>query len=166
MSVAMKLRIHRHNIRSGAIIYATGDTVAAIMLGQFSPIRTLGMMLIGATVYAFEIPNCFHYIDKYTAKMKRGIRYATTRTLLAFLYFNPLWIVRHMLFITILNSDWLKINPELFKTALLSWIFNIPISLLGNAIIQQKIPTKWRFIGSSIFSGIMAIYFALAATWF
>ncbi len=162
----MKFRIHKHNMRSGAIIYAAGDTIASLMLGQFSPVRTLGMMLIGATIYAFEIPTCFHYIDKHTAKMKRGIRNAITRTLLAFLYFNPIWIARHILFITILNGDWAAINSGLFRIALISWLVNIPISLVGNAIIQQKLPLRWRFIGSAIFSGFMAIYYAMSGEWF
>lgn len=153
-------------MRSGAIIYATGDTIAALILGEFSPARTLGMMLIGATIYAFEIPTCFHYIDLRTAKMKRGLRNAITRTLLAFLYFNPLWIARHLLFITILNGNWDAINPSLLKVALLSWLANIPISLVGNAIIQIKLPLRWRFIGSAIFSGLMAIYFAMSGIWF
>lgn len=162
----MKFRIHRHNIRSGAIIYAAGDTIATLILGQFSPVRTLGMMLIGATIYAFEIPTCFHYIDKYTANMKRGLRHAFTRTILAFLYFNPLWIARHLLFITILNGDFSAINAGLLKTALISWMFNIPISITGNAIIQLKIPLRYRFIASAIFSGLMAIYFAMSGVWF
>jgi len=153
-------------MRNGAIIYAAGDTTAALILGQFSPLRTLGIMLIGATIYAFEIPTCFHYIDRYTAKIENRIRHALSRTLLAFLYFNPLWIARHILFITILNGDWSAINSGLLKAALLSWLLNIPLSLTGNAIIQLKLPLKWRFIGSAIFSGLMAIYYALSGVWF
>jgi hypothetical protein len=162
----MRIRINRQNIRNGAIIYAAGDTVAALILGQFSPLRTLGIMLIGATIYAFEIPTCFHYIDQYTKHMEIRLHHAISRTLLAFLYFNPLWIARHLLFITILNGDRSSINSGLLKAALLSWLVNIPISLTGNAIIQLKLPLRRRFVGSAIFSGLMAIYYALSGVWF
>ncbi len=162
----MKLRLSRNNMRNGAIIYATGDTIAALILGQFSPVRTLGMMFIGATLYAFEIPTCFHYIDQTAHKMKSKLRHTLTRTLLAFLYFNPLWIARHLMFIAILNGQWNALNVSLLKTALLSWLVNIPISLAANAFIQLKIPLRWRFVGSAIFSGLMAIYYAMSSTWY
>jgi hypothetical protein len=153
-------------MRSGAIIYAAGDTIATLILGDFSPARTLGMMLVGATVYAFEIPLCFHYIDAFTARMERGPRYAFSRTMLAFLYFNPLWVARHLFFIALFSGNFANINSGLLSVALTSWLVNIPISLVGNAVIQLKIPARRRFAASAVFSGMMAIYFALSGVWF
>jgi hypothetical protein len=150
----------------GAFIYAAGDTIAALILGDFSIIRLLGMMLIGATIYAWEIPSYFRWIDRRTKGIEHKIKHAFTRTLLAFLYFNPLWIARHLIFIAILSSNPENITYTLLKTAIISWFFNIPISIIGNAIIQLGLPLKWRFAGSAIFSGLMAIYYAMSGVWF
>lgn len=152
--------------RNGAIIYAAGDTIAAIILGQFSLLRLVGMMLIGSTIYATEIPTYFRWIDRRTANLERGLRYAITRTILALLYFNPLWIARHLAFIALLNCDWHSINAGLMQAAFMSWLVNIPLSTIGNAIIQIKLPLRWRFVGSAVFSGIMAIYYAITGVWF
>jgi len=40
----------KNNILKGAVIYAAGDSIAALILNEFSLIRLLGMMFIGATV--------------------------------------------------------------------------------------------------------------------
>ena len=56
------------------------------------------MVFIGATLYAFEIPNYFSWIVKKTNALK-GLKLTLTKTTLAIAYFNPLWIARHLLFI-------------------------------------------------------------------
>lgn len=162
----MKLRLDRRDVANGALIYAAGDTVAALILGQFSPGRLLGMMLVGATIYAWEIPNYFRWIDHRTEGMPRGMRFALARTGLALLYFNPLWIARHLLFIAIFSGRWSTVHWGLLHTALLSWLFNIPLSAVGNAVIQVALPFRWRFVGSAVFSGLMAVYYALSGVWF
>src|ERR1035437_3812486 len=86
------------NILKGALIYAIGDTIASLLLGQFNVYRLLGMILIGSTVYAFEIPNYFNWIAKITNQYT-GLKLSFYKTGLAILYFNPLWIARHYLFI-------------------------------------------------------------------
>ena len=43
---------------------------------------------------------------------------------------------------------------------------NIPLSILGNYIIQNKIRSDWRYAASSVFSSIMAIMYAMGAVWF
>ena len=88
----------KKNILKGAIIYSTGDTIASLMMNDFSWIRLVGMIIIGATIYAFEIPNYFKWIDRKTID-KKGVNLLMSKTLLAILYFNPLWIARHLLFI-------------------------------------------------------------------
>ncbi len=153
------------NILRGGIIYTCGDSVAALISGEFSFIRFAGILLIGATLYAFEIPNYFKWIDKKTSDHS-GIKASLYRTLLAILYFNPLWITRHLFFIKLISLRTGEISLNLFQIGLWSFLVNIPISLLCNFIIQNKIPLKWRFLASAIFSSIMAIYYAMSAVWF
>ena len=154
-----------NNIIKGALIYTIGDTIAALLLGQFNVYRLLGMILIGSTVYAFEIPNYFNWIAKVT-KQYTGLKLSFYKTGLAILYFNPLWIARHLLFIKLISLKTEEINWGLFHIALLSFLVNIPISLIANYIIQNKMPLNLRFIASATFSGLMAIYYALSIVWF
>lgn len=123
------------------------------------------MMLIGATIYAFEIPNYFAWIDKKTTQFS-GIKKTLTKTGLAVAYFNPLWIFRHLAFIKLFSGNFSGINFNLLEIALLSFLVNIPISFIVNYIIQNKIKLDWRFLASAIFSAIMAIYYALSETIF
>lgn len=153
------------NIVKGALIYTIGDTIASLLLGQFNLYRLLGMILIGSTVYAFEIPNYFNWIAK-TTKEYSGLKLSIYKTGLAILYFNPLWIARHLLFIKLISFRFTEINIGLFHIAFMSFLVNIPISIIANYIIQNKMPLNLRFISSAIFSGLMAIYYALSAIWF
>ncbi len=123
------------------------------------------MMLVGATFYAFEIPNYFDWIVKRTQSLK-GIKATLTKTLLAILYFNPLWIARHLLFIKLFSRQLEDIGFNLLEIAFWSFLVNIPISFIANYIIQNRFKLKWRFIGSAVFSAIMAIYYALSETIF
>ena len=155
----------KNNIVKGAVIYATGDTIAALILGEFNLMRLLGMMLIGMTFYAFEIPNYFKWIETKTQNLK-GITYVLSKTGLAIAYFNPLWIARHLFFIKLFSGQFEALNWGLLNIALLSFAVNIPISFIANFIIQNKTPLRWRFLASAIFSALMAIYYALSETFF
>ena len=99
----MKISYTKSNILRGAIIYSAGDTIASLLLGEFVWSRLLGMVFIGATVYAFEIPNYFHWIDKKTVNQS-GISKTLRKTALAILYFNPIWIARHLFFIKLFSG--------------------------------------------------------------
>ena len=123
------------------------------------------MMLVGATFYAFEIPNYFDWIVKKTQGLK-GLKATLTKTVLAVLYFNPLWIARHLLFIKLFSCQFEAIGFNLLEIACWSFLVNIPISFIANYIIQNRFKLKWRFLGSAIFSAIMAIYYALSETLF
>ena len=123
------------------------------------------MVLIGATFYAFEIPNYFDWIVKKTQFLK-GIKATLSKTGLAIAYFNPLWIARHLLFIQLFSGQYYDINSTLLKIAFWSFLVNIPISFVANYIIQNRFKLKWRFLGSAIFSALMAIYYALSETLF
>ena len=123
------------------------------------------MVLVGATVYAFEIPNYFDWIVKKTQNLK-GLKATLTKTGLAILYFNPLWIARHLLFIKLFSGQFDAIGWNLLTIAFWSFLVNIPISFIANYIIQNRFKLKWRFLGSAIFSALMAIYYALSETIF
>ena len=122
-------------------------------------------MLVGATIYAFEIPNYFNWIDKKTIQLS-GIKKTLSKTGLAIAYFNPLWIFRHLAFIKLFSGNFNDINFNLLEIAFLSFLVNIPISFVANYIIQNNIKLNWRFLASAIFSAIMAIYYALSETIF
>ena len=123
------------------------------------------MILVGATIYAFEIPNYFAWIDKKTAQLS-GIKQTVSKTGMAIAYFNPLWIFRHLAFIKLFSGNFSDINFNLLEIACLSFLVNIPISFIANYLIQNKIKLDWRFLASAIFSAIMAIYYALSETIF
>jgi len=123
------------------------------------------MMIVGATVYAFEIPNYFDWIVKKTAHLK-GIKATLSKTAFAILYFNPLWIARHLLFIKLFSGQFETIGWNLLEIAFWSFLANILISFIANYIIQNRFKLKWRFLGSAIFSAIMAIYYALSEALF
>ena len=123
------------------------------------------MVLIGAIVYAFEIPNYFAWIDKKTISYK-GKKKTLIKTGLAIAYFNPLWIFRHLVFIKLFSGNYDQINSNLLLIAFWSFLANIPISVIANYLIQNKIRLNWRFMASAIFSALMAVYYALSETIF
>ncbi len=123
------------------------------------------MVLVGATLYAFEIPNYFAWIVERT-KQYTGTKLTLAKTTLAIAYFNPLWIFRHLVFIKLFCGNFNQVNSDLLLIALWSFLANIPISFIANYIIQNKIKLNWRFLASAIFSAIMAIYYALSETLF
>jgi len=161
----MALTYKLPNILKGGIIYAAGDTIATLISYDFSLVRLIGIFVIGATIYAFEIPNYFKWIDK-KIEATGSFANAVKRASLAMIYFNPLWISRHMLFILLLTEDYDGIGVGLLEKGLLSFLFSIPFSLVANYLIQNKFSLKNRFIASAVFSGLMAIYYSLSNTWF
>jgi len=154
------------NIGNGILIYAIGDTIATLINGDLSFPRMAGMALLGGTVYAIEVPNWFLLIDKWTAKYEQGLKKSLVRMALAMTYFNPLWIARHILFIDLFTGQWTTISLAILPIAGMSFLTNIPLSMLGNIIIQNKIRFEHRYMASSIFSSLMAIMYAMGAVWF
>ena len=161
----LRIGYKRSNFIYGGLIYAVGDTIASLLLGEFGWVRLLGMLLIGATLYAIEIPAYFKWIEKKVPS-EEGLLPKIQKTLLAILYFNPLWVARHLLLIKLFSLQVDQINFELVQIAWLSFLGTIPISILANYIIQNLIKLDWRYIGSSIFSALMALYYAFSATFF
>lgn len=150
---------------TGGLIYMLGDSIAALISGDFTLIRALGICLIGATIYAFEIQKYFQWITKKTLSLPETKR-KIANTFLALIYFNPLWIARHLCFIMLLSGKFEDIRWSLLTTALISFLINIPISAFGNFIIQNKVSSDYRFWASAIFSGLMAIYYSMSLSWF
>jgi len=161
----MALGFKLSNSIRGGLIYLAGDSIAALISSELDWIRAAGVLFIGATLYAIEIPNYFSWIDK---KMngQSGIRTSMIRATLSMLFFNPIWIARHILFIKLFMFQFDQIGWGLLWVGTLSFVVNIPISLGANYIIQNKIALQNRFIASAIFSGIMALYYSLSMNWF
>lgn len=151
------------NALRGLLIYGSGDTFAALILGEFSLVRMFGVMGIGATLYALEVPNWFFCIDRWVVR-DGGVKASLKRTLLALLYFNPLWIARHLWLIGLLQGT--VRGTELLWIGLYAFLANIPITFIANYLIQNHLPLHWRFSASALFSALMAIYYAAATTLF
>jgi hypothetical protein len=155
------------NILNGMIIYSVGDSIATLILNEFSISRMVGIMFVGGTFYALEIPNYFRWIDNKMAEKSGNLLLDYfKRTMLAMLYFNPVWIARHFFFIHFFAGNWQKIGWELLTLGMWYFFVNIPISLLANYLIQIKLPYHRRFFGSAVFSVLMAIYYALSEAFF
>lgn len=144
---------------SGGLTYAVGDGIAQLIGGELIFSRLLGVLLIGVTLYALEIPNYFRWIERLC--QGPGFANTTAKAILAAAFFNPLWIARHLALIMLFSGQWALIDWGILRIALQSFLTCIPFTLLVNYLIQNKIPLSWRFVGSAAFSGIMAIYYAL-----
>ncbi len=156
--------ITAQDIWRGLLIYPLGDTIAALISRQFNISRLIGMMLIGALLYAFEIPHYFNWLEKKIGQ-PQNFRYRLRKSALAALWFNPLWIARHLFFIYLFSGAWYKLNTHLIIIGIYSFIWNLPVSLSANYVIQNKLSLRWRFFASAVFSSLMAIYYALSGVW-
>ncbi|MFC6225057.1 hypothetical protein ACFP2F_17545 [Hymenobacter artigasi] len=150
----------------GFLIYAAGDTAAALVLHQFSLLRLLGMALVGGLLYSVEVPAFFRWLDARVPARPDGSQLRkTSRAALTLLYFNPLWIARHYVFLAIFGGATETISLALLPVAGRSFLLNAPVSLAANYYIQNCVATERRFMASSIFSGFMAVSYALSAAW-
>jgi hypothetical protein len=115
----------RANALRGLLIYSSGDSIAALLLGEFSLTRLAVIALLGSTVYALEIPNWFYQVDRMVRP--GGTRAALLRTLLALAYFNPLWVARHMALIAWASSGTLP-GWGILAVASHAFVLNIPLA--------------------------------------
>lgn len=148
----------------GGLIYCAGDTIATIISSTFYYPRMLGILLLGATLYAMEIPTYFRWLNRHFDKS--GYLNPFKRMFMAVAFFNPLWTARHLLFIKLLSGQPQNISMNLLTIASLSFVYSLPTALPVNYMIQNSIPLSWRFIASSIFSAFMAIYFSMSEVLF
>lgn len=171
------------------VLYPAGDLVAQLIVGELNGYRLLILSLVGGTIYQFEVPLWFRWLDQRTVSERQIAKVPVLtwltqsdsewhhrlnwfgRTLGAMLYFSPVWIVRHMLFLKLATVPWNEIIwvatiQTLWKASCMSFIVNMPFSLLGNYIIQARLPLKYRFLGSIIMTGLFSIAYALAYKFF
>lgn len=163
-----------------ALIYPLGDAIAQLILQEFNFYRVLSLTFLALAFYQWEIPRWFKLLDNTVilkSKVNPVISLVVTddcklnwfgRTLGAIIYFNPLWIARHMFFIslsTMNGFELINFNSLITGSLILgvkSFLVNLPISLAGNFIVQVKLGFKHRFLGSVILTSLMTICYALA----
>ncbi len=161
-----------------ALIYPLGDIVAQVILQEFHLYRVISLTFLAFAFYQWEIPRWFKFLDNITASKPISILSLSLtnnnklnwlgKTLGAMSYFNPLWIARHMFFISLSTINWLGVID--FKGLILSslilgtksFLVNLPISILGNYIVQARLKLEYRFLGSVILTSLMTICYALA----
>jgi hypothetical protein len=148
----------------GAMIYIIGDSVAAVLTNEFQISRMIGMMLLGGTIYAIEIPHYFAWIDRYLDN--KGYWNRIKRALLAEAFFNPLWIARHIALIKCFSGQYADLQWNLLSIGWTSFIQIAPFAIVINYFIQNLIPLAWRFMASAVFSALMAVYYALSEVLF
>lgn len=161
--MAFKILLSTSEMIKGAVLFGLFDTIAALILGEFSVLRTAGMAAVGGTFYAIEIPSYFAWLEQRSQHMSPQRR-AWFKSLMAVVYFNPLWIARHMCFIYLLNGQ--TIEFSVLTTAWQSFVYGMPVSAAVNYLIQNHTPITHRFLASSLFSGCMAIFYAVSAVYF
>jgi hypothetical protein len=155
------LRYTWKNAIRGLLIYTTGDTAAALISDELSLTRAVGIAAVGGTLYALEIPSYFAWIDRRVPE-GGGLRSKLARTGLALLYFNPLWIARHLLLLKLFAFEWQAIEPGLLAIGAWSFLINAPFAALANYLIQNKASYEYRFFWSAVFSAVVACYYALS----
>jgi hypothetical protein len=145
----MKPLLTKRDSLHGAIIYGFGDSCAALLTDEFQFSRLIGMMLLGGTLYAVEIPQYFAWIKRRFKKP--GIKNSIKRALLAQAFFNPLWIARHLAFINFFSGQFAAIQWNLIGIGLDSFVQIIPFTLLVNYAIQNFIPPYPAFFSKCCF---------------
>ena len=111
-----------------ALIYPLGDIVAQLVLQELSFYRVLSLTFLAFAFYQWEIPRWFKFLDNIIISKHISVLGLTLtannklnwlgKTLGAISYFNPLWIGRHMFFISLSTINWLEVID--FKGLVLS----------------------------------------------
>jgi len=129
------LKINWKDVGAGGFFFAAGDSIGTLLNNEFLYTRLVGMFVLGAGLYAWEIPTYFNYLARRFSG--NNSTNALKRTLCSALFFNPLWIA-------------------ILTLAIWSFIYCFPVSLLFNYLIQNRLALRWRFFASSIFSALTA----------
>lgn len=168
------------NTLIGWFLYPLGDLIGQLIMGHVSIPRLIAVALIGGLVYRFEVTAWFRLIDRVRITRTAGpMRFLARpgeqpaalnwvgRMLLAMMYFNPLWIARHLFIIMVATAPsigaiaWGQTLASALSLGLTSFLTNLPLALIGNYIVQQKLSPQTRFLGSATLSGIMVIKYAI-----
>lgn len=167
----------------GWIVYPLGDLVGQLIVGEVNFLRAGILMLAGGLIYRLEIPAWFKLIDsvsprRHTIENHAFLTLVTRtdqdavklnwlgRTVGAMAYFNPVWIARHMMFIMLATTSFAKVSLATFflaalSTGSISFLTNLPLSFLGNYLIQVHLPLRYRFLGSALFTTLLTIKYAI-----
>ncbi len=181
----LAIKITRIDKLSGMIIYPMSDLIAQVILGDVSWLRIIFVTLLGRFVYAIEIPKWFGFLScwhkssppkgislKFWVKIGKHYYFNwLTKTLGATLWFNPFWIARHMIVLELANiiagkTNFFSFLSESIYLGSISFVGQFPIAMIVNYIIICRLSDKSRFIWSSIFSGLLAIYYAIGRVYF
>lgn len=174
-------RLANHLI--GWFVYPAGDLVGQLILGDVNVLRVAVLMLAGGLFYRLEIPAWFRLLDSLSPDRQTIIKHSALplftkvegdtvklnwfgRTVGAMVYFNPLWIARHMLFISLVTTSfaevsWWKYVGSVLSAGAISFLTNFPFSLVGNYLIQVRVPLRGRFFGSALLTTLLTIKYAI-----
>jgi len=151
-------------LRTG-LVFGGGDLIASLITGNLVPWRWLGMTLTGSLLYAPEIRWYFNWLERrLPPPLSLGRRWL--KALLAWFWFNPLWIARHALLMRLFSGRWSEIDWGLLGFGLSAFVWSMPVVLCANYLIQNRLSLGGRVLGSAVFSALMAIYYGLSEVWF
>jgi hypothetical protein len=119
-----------------------------------------GILFLGGFIYSLEIPN---YLIWLRNKFYQNNFYAKILSALLFtLYFNPLWIARHLLILNLFQGNFNQINWNLLRIGFSSFVYSFFFTLPVNYLIINQIQKKWKFAATAVFSSSMAVFYALS----
>lgn len=171
---------------AGWVLYPLGDLVGQLIMHDVSLTRYLTIMFVGGVIYRFEIPRWFSFLDRYRFQKSTLKKFPLLniflhqeegdspetkfnwlgKTLGAALFFNPLWIARHLFFITLATSGFVGIDLgatliKVLQAGSISFLTNLPIALVGNYVIQEHTSLRYRFMGSAVLTTILNAKYAI-----
>lgn len=176
----------------GWVLYPSGDLLAQLIMGaEVNWWRALILMLVGGLVYRIEIPAWFRRLDALTfsaqtiarrpwlSSFSRTVDGATDgtrklnwvgRTAGAMAYFNPLWIARHVFFISLstcaTSPGLTALVQSSLKTGCVSFATNLPLTLAANYAIQTHVPPRARFLASALLTTLLTVKYAVELRFF
>jgi len=166
------------------LLFPIGDLIAQTILGEFNFYRLIAIMALAVCFYQWETPMFFKFLDKYKTNwnLQKFIFLKplfteenklswSGRTFGALLFFNPIWVARHIYVISLGEKHFnfvISIHDIISSLSIgtKSFIATLPIALIGNYIVQAKLPLKHRFLGSVILTSVFAIVYALSYKFF
>jgi len=168
---------------AGWLVYPLGDLIGQLIGGNLNIARIVAIALAGGIIYRREIPAWFAFLVRFKVSPSTARRFPFMRLILkddadglklnwlgrtlgATIYFNPLWMARHMMIIMLATHSWVTFNwAQALADALVlgvkAYVCNLPMTLVGNYIIQERLPFKYRLAGSSLLSALVSIVYAL-----
>lgn len=164
------------------LLYPISTFIGQWISNDFHYGSLLTLTLAAVLFYQWEIPMFFKAVEEYRAsdklysKLKLFFNEEKAinpigKTAAATLYFNPLWISRHMIFITLgavplASINWIELIDTSIRKGSMSFLVTMPVVLIGNYIVQNKISLEKRFLGNAVLSGILVLAYAIGYKFF